>query len=64
MTYYEDLAEMYVGTDVSPDFYAWVFPNTTTWPLALGFMQQNQSLIKGLQKGIRERARKRLFKER
>ena len=26
MTYYEDLAEMYVGTDVSPDFYAWVFP--------------------------------------
>ena len=30
MTYYEDLAEMYVGTDVSPDFYAWVFPNTTT----------------------------------
>ena len=25
-------------------------------------MQQNQSLIKGLQKGIRERARKRLFK--
>ena len=32
MTYYEDLAEMYVGTDVSPDFYAWVFPSTTTWP--------------------------------
>ena len=26
MTYYEDLAEMYVSTDVSPDFYAWVFP--------------------------------------
>lgn len=26
MTYYEDLAEMYVGDDVSPDFYGWVFP--------------------------------------
>jgi hypothetical protein len=26
MKYYEDLAEMYVGDDVSPDFYAWVFP--------------------------------------
>ena len=26
MSYYEDLAEMYVGTDVSPDFYGWVFP--------------------------------------
>ena len=24
MAYYEDLAEMYVGSDVSPDFYGWV----------------------------------------
>merc|ERR1719389_355842 len=26
MEYYENLAEMYVGEDVSPDFYGWVFP--------------------------------------
>ena len=26
MAYYRDLAEMYVGDDVSPDFYGWVFP--------------------------------------
>ena len=26
MAYYKDLAEMYVGDDVSPDFYGWVFP--------------------------------------
>lgn len=26
MDYYKDRAEMYVGEDVSPDFYAWVFP--------------------------------------
>ncbi len=26
MAYYMDLAEMYVGDDVSPDFYGWVFP--------------------------------------
>merc|ERR1719443_2482354 len=26
MKYYENLAEMYVGEDVSPDFYGWVFP--------------------------------------
>jgi len=26
MSYYKDLAEMYVGDDVSPDFYGWVFP--------------------------------------
>lgn len=26
MAFYEELAEMYVGDDVSPDFYGWVFP--------------------------------------
>lgn len=26
MAYFRDLAEMYVGDDVSPDFYGWVFP--------------------------------------
>ena len=62
MTYYEDLAEMYVGTDVSPDFYAWVFPKYDHVAVGTGTMQQNQSLIKGLQRGIRDRASKRLFK--
>ncbi|WP_459806257.1 hypothetical protein, partial [Herbidospora sp. RD11066] len=28
MDYYKDRAEMYVGEDVSPDFYAWVFPKS------------------------------------
>ncbi len=61
MAYYEDLAEMYVGTDVSPDFYAWVFPKYDHVAVGTGTMQKNQSLIKGLQKGIRERASKRLL---
>merc|ERR1712185_776672 len=26
MKFYEELAEVYVGDDVSPDFYGWVFP--------------------------------------
>ena len=26
MKFYEELAEMYVADDVSPDFYGWVFP--------------------------------------
>ena len=60
MKYYEDLAEMYVGTDVSPDFYAWVFPKYDHVAVGTGTMQNNQSLIKSLQVGIRERARKRL----
>jgi len=61
MKYYESLAEMYVGTDVSPDFYAWVFPKYDHVAVGTGTMQNNQSLIKGLQEGIRERAKKRLL---
>lgn len=61
MSYYEDLAEMYVGTDVSPDFYAWVFPKYDHVAVGTGTMQENQSLIKSLQVGIRERAQKRLL---
>ena len=62
MAYYEDLAEMYVGTDVSPDFYAWVFPKYDHVAVGTGTMQENQSLIKALQQGIRQRASKRLFR--
>ena len=62
MAYYESLAEMYVGTDVSPDFYAWVFPKYDHVAVGTGTMQENQSLIKGLQVGIRERAKNRLLK--
>ena len=55
MSYYEDLAEMYVGTDVSPDFYGWVFPKYDHVAVGTGTMQKNQSLIKGLQEGVRNR---------
>lgn len=61
MAYYEDLAEMYVGNDVSPDFYAWVFPKYDHVAVGTGTMQKNQSMIKGLQKAIRARASKRLL---
>ncbi|MEM9266613.1 MAG: geranylgeranyl reductase [Cyanobacteria bacterium P01_F01_bin.13] len=60
MNYYEDLAEMYVGNDVSPDFYAWVFPKYDHVAVGTGTMQGNQASIKKLQKGIRERAANRL----
>jgi len=60
MSYYEDLAELYVGTDVSPDFYGWVFPKFDHVAVGTGTMQKNQSLIKGLQEGVRNRAKKRL----
>lgn len=60
MAYYHDLAEMYVGTDVSPDFYAWVFPKYDHVAVGTGTMKVNQAKIKQLQAGIRARAAKRL----
>lgn len=56
MAYYEDLAEMYVGNDVSPDFYAWVFPKYDHVAVGTGTMKVNKSQIKDLQAGIRARA--------
>ncbi|PZO23243.1 MAG: geranylgeranyl reductase [Leptolyngbya foveolarum] len=60
MAYYEELAEMYVGDDVSPDFYAWVFPKYDHVAVGTGTMRPNQARIKELQRGIRTRAAKRL----
>ncbi|MBF2078714.1 MAG: geranylgeranyl reductase [Synechococcales cyanobacterium T60_A2020_003] len=60
MAFYEDMAEMYVGTDVSPDFYAWVFPKYDHVAVGTGTMKVNKSLIKNLQAGIRARAARKL----
>lgn len=60
MAYYEELAEMYVGDDVSPDFYAWVFPKYDHVAVGTGTMKVNKAIIKQLQAGIRARAAKRL----
>lgn len=60
MSYYEDLAEMYVGDDVSPDFYAWVFPKYDHVAVGTGTMKINKAKIKDLQKGIRTRAARKL----
>jgi geranylgeranyl diphosphate/geranylgeranyl-bacteriochlorophyllide a reductase len=60
MKYYEDLAEMYVGDDVSTDFYAWVFPKHDHVAVGTGTMKVHQRDIKKLQAGIRTRAHKRI----
>ena len=60
MAYYQDRAEMYVGNDVSPDFYAWVFPKYDHVAVGTGTMHVNQRQIKQLQAGIRARAEERI----
>ena len=61
MAYYHDLAEMYVGDDVSTDFYAWVFPKYDHVAVGTGTMKVHQADIKKLQAGIRARAAKKLM---
>jgi geranylgeranyl reductase len=60
MAYYENLAEMYVGDDVSTDFYAWVFPKYDHVAVGTGTMKVHKATIKQLQAGIRTRAAKKL----
>jgi len=60
MDYYNDMAEMYVGDDVSTDFYAWVFPKYDHVAVGTGTMQVNKASIKQLQAGIRARAAEKL----
>ena len=55
MEYYEDLAEMYVGDDVSPDFYGWVFPKYDHVGVGTGTVVDKMG-IKDYQKAIRDRA--------
>lgn len=55
MNYYKDLAEMYVGDDVSPDFYGWVFPKYNHVAVGTGTVIDKKS-IKKYQKATRDRA--------
>jgi geranylgeranyl reductase len=55
MKYYEDLAEMYVGDDVSPDFYGWVFPKYDHVAVGTGTVV-NKTAIKQYQQATRDRA--------
>eukprot|EP01024_Parvocaulis_polyphysoides_P028502 TRINITY_DN2576_c0_g4_i2.p1 TRINITY_DN2576_c0_g4~~TRINITY_DN2576_c0_g4_i2.p1 ORF type:complete len:460 (+),score=99.21 TRINITY_DN2576_c0_g4_i2:535-1914(+) len=54
MDYYNDLAEMYVGDDVSPDFYGWVFPKYDHVAVGTGTVV-NKPAIKQYQNATRAR---------
>lgn len=56
MEHYKDLAEMYVGDDVSPDFYGWVFPKCDHVAVGTGTVISKHE-IKTLQRGIKSRVK-------
>jgi geranylgeranyl reductase len=59
MDYYKERAEMYVGEDVSPDFYAWVFPKYDHVAVGTGTVIDKKGIQK-YQQGIRDRAAPRI----
>merc|ERR1719450_1451230 len=59
MEYYKDRAEMYVGEDVSPDFYAWIFPKCDHVAVGTGTVVDKKGIQK-YQQGIRDRAATRI----
>lgn len=56
MKYYEDRAEMYLGGDVSPDFYAWIFPKSDHVAMGTGTMIPNKPGLPSMQDYLRLRA--------
>jgi geranylgeranyl reductase len=59
MACYHNLAEMYVGNDVSPDFYGWVFPKCDHVAVGTGTACARPD-IKVCQRGIRERVKEKI----
>merc|ERR1711966_122832 len=59
MAFYEELAEMYVGDDVSPDFYGWGFPRDDHVGVGTGTVV-NRPAIKQYQNAIRKRCEKKI----
>lgn len=60
MKYYENLAEMYVGDDVSPDFYGWVFPKCDHVAVGTGTVTHKGD-IKKFQLATRNRAKDKIL---
>ncbi|XP_062169340.1 geranylgeranyl diphosphate reductase, chloroplastic [Alnus glutinosa] len=60
MAYYQNLAEMYVGDDVSPDFYGWVFPKCDHVAVGTGTVTHKGD-IKKFQLATRNRAKDKIL---
>ncbi|KAJ7964077.1 Geranylgeranyl reductase [Quillaja saponaria] len=60
MAYYENLAELYLGDDVSPDYYGWVFPKCDHVAVGTGTVSQKGD-IKKFQLATRNRAHKKIM---
>ena len=60
MKFYEEMAEMYVGDDVSPDFYGWVFPKYDHVGVGTGTVVNRPASVTALEIKLQEERSSRL----
>jgi geranylgeranyl reductase len=56
MAYYENLAELYLGEDVSPDFYGWIFPKGDHVAVGTGCRPEHVNRSYAFLEGVKARA--------
>jgi geranylgeranyl reductase len=56
MAYYENRAELYLGDDISPDFYGWVFPKTDHVAVGTGCRPEHANSSYAYLEGVKARA--------
>jgi geranylgeranyl reductase len=56
MEYYQNTAELYLGDDVSPDFYGWVFPKSDHVAVGTGCRPEHANRSYAFLEGVKARA--------
>ena len=56
MAYYETTAELYLGDDVSPDFYGWIFPKSDHVAVGTGCRPEHANQSYAFLEGVKQRA--------
>jgi geranylgeranyl reductase len=56
MEYYENRAELYLGDDISPDFYGWVFPKSDHVAVGTGCRPEHANASYAFLEGVKARA--------
>jgi geranylgeranyl reductase len=56
MEYYSELAELYLGDDVSPDFYGWIFPKSDHVAVGTGCRPEHANKSYAFLEGVKARA--------
>jgi geranylgeranyl reductase len=56
MAYYENRAELYLGDDISPDFYGWIFPKNDHVAVGTGCRPEHANQSYAFLEGVKARA--------